>query len=83
MLKPDSTSLPLVLVVDALDECNKDQDIKQVLQLLAEAKTLKTVQLQFFLSSRPETPIQLGFRNMSRILSQDLTLDNVPLGYCR
>ncbi len=78
MLKAGSTPLLLVLVVDALDECNGDQDVKQILQLLAEAKTLKTDQLQIFLSSRPETPIRLDFRNMSRNLHRDLILNNVP-----
>lgn len=78
MLKADSTPSPLVLVVDALDECDEDQDVKQVLQLLAEAKTLKTVRLRIFLTSRPETPIRLSFHNMSGNLHRDLVLNDVP-----
>lgn len=78
MLKADSAPLPLILVIDALNECDRDQDVKQVLQLLAEAKTLKTVRLRIFLSSRPETPIRLGFHNMSGNLHRDLVLNNVP-----
>ncbi|CZR68414.1 related to WD40-repeat protein (notchless protein) [Phialocephala subalpina] len=37
-----------VLIVDALDECDKEEHIWIILQLLAEARTLKTVRLRDF-----------------------------------
>lgn len=43
----------LVLVIDALDECDKHGDIRQVLQLLAYAGTLRTVRLRALVTSRP------------------------------
>lgn len=63
-----------VVVVDALDECEAG-DIRLILRLLAEARTLETVQLRFFITSRPETPIRL---EMSEIVHYDLMLHSVP-----
>jgi hypothetical protein len=53
-----------ILVVDALDECNNENDIRVILRLLAEAGSLKTVRLRVFITSRPEVPIQYGFRQI-------------------
>jgi hypothetical protein len=77
-LEAGSLQQPLILVIDALDECDDDSDIKQILRLLSEAKTLETVRLRIFLTSRPETPIRLGFRKMPGILHQDLILHEIP-----
>jgi hypothetical protein len=59
-----SFSSSYMLVIDALDECDKDEHIQMILQLLAEARTLKTARLQVFLTSRPEIPIRHGFYQM-------------------
>jgi len=78
--KLDTTSLQssLIIIIDALDECEGDNDIRSLLQLLAEAKNLKSIPLRIFLTSRPETPIRLGFRTMPAILHHDLVLHDVP-----
>lgn len=47
-LEAGSLQQPLILVIDALDECDGDNDIKQILRLLSEAKTLETVRLRIF-----------------------------------
>ncbi|KFZ24428.1 hypothetical protein V502_01091 [Pseudogymnoascus sp. VKM F-4520 (FW-2644)] len=67
-----------VLVVDALDECEGDNDVRKILELLAEARSLKTVQLRVFLTSRPEIPIRYGMHNIPRAEHQDFLLHNVP-----
>jgi hypothetical protein len=72
-----SSHLPLILVIDALDECDGDKDVQVILELVGEAKSLKSVQLRIFLTSRPETPIRLGFRNMPGILHRDLALHQI------
>ena len=77
-LMANSYQSPLILVIDALDECDGDNDVKGILQLFAEAKSLKPIQLRIFITSRPETPIRLGFRDMPGILHRDLVLNNVP-----
>ncbi|KAK6511458.1 hypothetical protein TWF481_000374 [Arthrobotrys musiformis] len=67
-----SMSPPLVIVIDALDECDKDNDIRLLLQLFTETEAIR-----IFTTSRPETPIRLGFRNMKEILHRDLVLHEI------
>jgi hypothetical protein len=69
---------PLVLVVDALDECNSDNDIRTIVQLLAETKSLPKVRLRVLLTSRPERPIRNGFRRIPEVKRQDVVLQNIP-----
>jgi hypothetical protein len=66
-----------ILVVDALDECSNDNDIRAILRLLAEAGSLRTVQLQVFLTSRPEIPVRYGFCQISDAEHQDFVLHNI------
>jgi hypothetical protein len=77
-LKRHSLSSPLVLVIDALDECDNENDIQRILQLLAEARGLETVRLRIFITSRAETPIRYGFYRMPKTQHQDLILHNIP-----
>jgi hypothetical protein len=77
MLKANSLQSPLILVVDALDECAGDNDVRIILQSLAEATTLETVQLRIFLTSRPEIPIRHGFDNIPGVEHQDFVLHNI------
>jgi hypothetical protein len=77
-LGSSSSSSSYVLVIDALDECDKDEHIRMILQLLAEARTLKTACLRVFLTSRPEIPIRHGFYQIPNSEHQDFVLHNVP-----
>lgn len=54
---------PLVLVIDALDECEGDDDVKLMLHLFS---TLTGTLLRTFITSRPEIPIRLGFAKIVR-----------------
>jgi len=76
-LKSDFIQSSLLFVIDALDECEGDNDIRAVLQLLARVENLETTHLRIFITSRLETPIRLGFRAMPGILHHDLVLDDV------
>jgi len=51
----------LVIVVDALDECDDANDVRIIVQLFAEVRALKQVRLRVFMTSRPEVPIRHGF----------------------
>ena len=51
----------LTVVIDALDECESENDVRGMIQLFAEAKVLGKGRLRLFLTSRQETPIRLGF----------------------
>ncbi|KAF8457004.1 quinon protein alcohol dehydrogenase-like superfamily [Terfezia claveryi] len=72
-------SIQLVVVIDALDECDNKDDIQLILKLLAQAKCLETIRLRVLVTSRPETPILLGFRNLPGEAYQDFVLHDIPL----
>ena len=73
-----SSCLTFVVVVDALDECEKERDIKVILKLWSQLSQISTVCIKLFLTSRPDLPVQLGFRNMSVDVYQDLILHDIP-----
>jgi hypothetical protein len=76
-LHDDSCSPSYILVVDALDECDDDNNIRTILKLLAEARSLKTVRLRVFITSRPEIPIRHGVYQLPDVEHQDFVLHNV------
>ncbi|KAL8881944.1 MAG: hypothetical protein Q9198_000961 [Flavoplaca austrocitrina] len=68
----------LNFVIDALDECGSDDEIRLILQLCVEVKTVKEVDLGVFVTSRPEIAIRLGFDAIPDIIHQKLDLRDVP-----
>ncbi|KAH9905203.1 hypothetical protein F4778DRAFT_769902 [Xylariomycetidae sp. FL2044] len=64
------------VIIDALDECDRDEDIRQLIHLLSRNNTSKSPQLRFFLTSRPELPIRLGFQDAQGTY-QDLFLHEI------
>jgi len=66
-----------VIVIDALDECDNGENIRIILQLLAEARPLKKVRLRIFLASRPEVPIRIGFYQLPDNERYDIVLHNL------
>ncbi|KAK4163559.1 vegetative incompatibility protein HET-E-1 [Cladorrhinum sp. PSN259] len=69
-------AMAILIVVDALDECDGDKDVKTIISLLAQAKTLQSVRLRIFITSRPELPIRLGFKRVQGRY-QDLVLHQI------
>ncbi len=69
--------LTVVIVVDALAECDREEDIRIIIRLLSQAKRLSSVQLKFFLTSRPELPMRLGFKKISGSY-KGLALHEIP-----
>jgi WD40 repeat protein len=70
-------SQTLVLVVDALDECDEDKDIRLLIHLFSGASWLPVPwRLKAFITSRPELPIRLGFGAVQGTF-QDLILHEV------
>lgn len=76
--KASSQVQVIVMVIDALDECETDDDIRVILQLLPQLQELSTVRLRIFLTSRPELPIRLGFSKMGNHQYQGLALHEIP-----
>ncbi|EOA90843.1 uncharacterized protein SETTUDRAFT_102068 [Exserohilum turcica Et28A] len=73
-----SRALARVVVIDALDECEQEADIRAILQLLARTKDIRPVPLRIVVTSRPELHIRLGFKEMPNGTYQDLILHEVP-----
>lgn len=69
--------LNLVLVLDALDECECQDDIRKLLRLLSETKDLAALQIRVLVTSRPEIPIRLGFRAIPGDMHEDFVLHNI------
>ncbi|THZ11416.1 hypothetical protein D6C91_09319, partial [Aureobasidium pullulans] len=66
-----------VIVIDALDECDRQDDIREILRIICGCRGLDPARLRIIITSRPETPIRLGFEDMPHILHQTLSLDDV------
>ncbi|KAI1559940.1 AAA-16 domain containing protein [Pyrenophora tritici-repentis] len=73
-----SPVLTRVVIIDALDECEREQDIRVILQLLAQTKDLRPAPLRVVVTSRPELHIRLGFKQVPNGTYQDLVLHEVP-----
>ena len=69
--------LVLLIVIDALDECERDSDIRAILRLLSRTRDLKSVSLRVLVTSRPELHIRLGFKQMPDGTYEDLILQEV------
>ncbi|KAF7543546.1 hypothetical protein G7Z17_g10647 [Cylindrodendrum hubeiense] len=76
LAKEASTSPSLVIVIDALDECERDADISLLIDILSHTKVHRP-RLRIFLTSRPELPIRLGFSEVKGTY-QDLILHEIP-----
>ncbi|CAG8428173.1 unnamed protein product [Penicillium salamii] len=60
-----NSPLILVIVIDALDECQVPEDIKAFLSTLPQLNRLKTIQLRVFITSRPEIPVIRGLHSVN------------------
>ncbi|KAL6406364.1 vegetative incompatibility protein HET-E-1 [Ilyonectria robusta] len=71
--------VPLVVIVDALDECDRDEDVKFLINLFSCTTDLQFPKLRILITSRPELPIRLGFHAVKGTY-QDLILHEIPSG---
>jgi hypothetical protein len=65
---------PLVIVVNALDECHSADEIAFVLALLSQTPGLAVVALCILVASRPEIPIREGLPSMPDSVRRHLVL---------
>jgi hypothetical protein len=68
---------PIIFVVDALDECDGEDDVSIILQRLATCRLLKNIILRIFITSRPETPIQHGIDQLPGTSHEEFVLHNL------
>ncbi|OOF90635.1 hypothetical protein ASPCADRAFT_519059 [Aspergillus carbonarius ITEM 5010] len=77
LMKLHSDQSPtIIIIIDALDECDGDSDLQLILHLLFKMQDIKSVCLRVFLASRPEFPIRYGFNNHQNHC--DLVLHTLP-----
>jgi hypothetical protein len=70
-------SRTMMVVIDALDECDREKDVTDIISLLSQAKSLTSVCPRFFVTSRPELPILLAFKGISGSYTS-LVLHEIP-----
>jgi KAP family P-loop domain len=76
-LEAGSFQAPLLLVIDALDECDKESDVRQVLQLLSNSRHLGRLYFRVFITSRPDISVQYGFLVVPNRDRQDFVLHDI------
>ena len=59
-----STPRPLIIVIDALDECADQNDVRDVLMIICQYSPI--LPLKFFITSHPEQQIQNVLESTSR-----------------
>lgn len=69
---------PMVIVIDALDECDFPRDIETLLQLIPQATQVQSIPLWFFLTSRPGLPKGFGFDGIENRDRQGVILQEIP-----
>lgn len=63
MLKSSQPTM-MIIVLDALDECDNLDDVKLVIYLLSQLQVSCSIKLKFLVTSRPDLPIQLSFKDI-------------------
>ncbi|KAE8326170.1 hypothetical protein BDV39DRAFT_193890 [Aspergillus sergii] len=66
-----------VIVIDALDECEREEDVETIINLLPKIETATNMAIRFFLTSRPEVPIRFGFDQIEQSKYQNTILQNL------
>lgn len=63
-LDPHSVPSPVLIVIDALDECDGENDIRIILQILSTARRLTNIRIRIFVTGRPEAYVNAGFNKI-------------------
>lgn len=67
----------ILFVIDALDECASERDMRIILKLITSSQLLTNIRLRIFITSRPETPIRCGFSHISNAERQVFVLHEI------
>ncbi|ETS76354.1 hypothetical protein PFICI_11741 [Pestalotiopsis fici W106-1] len=76
-LGKDTVMHPIVVVIDALDECDDDNDIALLVKCFEGATTTDNSPLRLFITSRPESLINHAFDDIPRHTHKDFVLHNI------
>lgn len=72
-----SNKQTIVIVIDALDECDGDESIRRLINFFTRMKLASNVSARVLITSRPELHIRLGFRAVIGSY-QDFVLHEIP-----
>jgi hypothetical protein len=67
----------VIIMIDALDECESEEDIRTIIRLLPLVNETSAGDIRVFVTSRPELPIRLGFKDISPH-HHDIALHEIP-----
>ncbi|THY84592.1 hypothetical protein D6C95_08119, partial [Aureobasidium pullulans] len=67
----------IIIVIDASDECDDENDIKSILQLFTQAQDITTVRLRVIVTIRPGTHSHLGLQVAPATFRRQLVLDEL------
>jgi hypothetical protein len=70
--------MTLLIVFDALDECEKESDIRLIIQLLRDVRYVRSYPLRIFVTSRPDVPIRESLLCINKGEHQDFILHKIP-----
>jgi hypothetical protein len=77
-----ATHLELVILIDALDECDNEgdrkDDTKGILECLAQLKGVHGLRLRLIVTSRLEFPVEVGFAALGSDVHDDILLHELP-----
>ncbi|UKZ71702.1 uncharacterized protein TrAtP1_012651 [Trichoderma atroviride] len=78
LLEPQTAQSPLLIIVDALDECDSERDMALLIEsFVSTVATVKNIPLRMFVTSRPDRPINLGFGIVSINLRHYFALHSI------
>ncbi|KAJ5970534.1 uncharacterized protein N7479_000452 [Penicillium vulpinum] len=76
-LNDNPFAMPLVIVIDALDECDDADGISVLVRCLGTLLSVENVKIRVLITSRPERAIKLDFDNISSNARHDLILHDI------
>ncbi|GAM89519.1 hypothetical protein ANO11243_075580 [Dothideomycetidae sp. 11243] len=79
------TTLPssLVIVIDALDECQNEREIEVIVNELAQVHLNSSTRLRIVITSRPEHPIRSIFEELQLDCHKSFALDEIDVNTTR
>ena len=74
-----ASSLPptILFVIDALDECDDEREIRAILHVLATAQRLQSANLRILVTSKPEMAIRHSVGSIPEAMREVWTLDEI------
>lgn len=68
-----------IIVIDALDECEDENDVRALIPLLARVTEVPNVRVRILVVSRPDPPIRDGFATINKNIVRLRSLDDQDL----